>query len=422
LTVIVSMLLKCSSLRQAFKTLPFGNKQHAAYSSFSQLNARLPANSASLDTNLLATNPELVISHLQSRKSNSGLLNDVSTIATLRGERNALIVTGDAAKSVRKNLSQQIGQLMKAGKSEEVVELKKQVETASEASAAADIELDVIDAKINKLFSVLPNLLDDSVPEGSDEASNTIVLTWGDEKRKMGEGFQWHDEIATKLGGLDVDAAARISGARFSVLKGPIARLERALISYFLDFHTSRGYEEISVPFIVSRSTLEGTGQLPKFEDDLFKVSHSVSGEDAFLIPTAEVPVTNLYRDQVLDAASLPVMHVCCSPSFRAEAGSYGRDTRGLLRQHQFHKVELVKIVSPESSTAEHEKMCNDAEDVLKSLDLPYRKVLLCSGDIGFSARICYDLEVWLPGQQAYREISSVSNCYDFQARRMGLR
>jgi seryl-tRNA synthetase len=311
---------------------------------------------------------------------------------------------------------------MKAGKSEEVVELKKQVETASEASAAADIELDVIDAKINKLFSVLPNLLDDSVPEGSDEASNTIVLTWGDEKRKMGEGFQWHDEIATKLGGLDVDAAARISGARFSVLKGPIARLERALISYFLDFHTSRGYEEISVPFIVSRSTLEGTGQLPKFEDDLFKVSHSVSGEDAFLIPTAEVPVTNLYRDQVLDAASLPVMHVCCSPSFRAEAGSYGRDTRGLLRQHQFHKVELVKIVSPESSTAEHEKMCNDAEDVLKSLDLPYRKVLLCSGDIGFSARICYDLEVWLPGQQAYREISSVSNCYDFQARRMGLR
>jgi seryl-tRNA synthetase len=323
LTIVVSMLLKCSSLRQAFKSLSFGNKQHAAYSSFSQLNARLPANSASLDTNLLATNPELVISHLQSRKSNSGLLKDVSTIATLRGERNALIFTGDAAKSVRKNLSQQIGQLMKEGKSEEVVELKKQVETASETSAAADVELEVIDAKINKLFSVLPNLLDDSVPEGSDEASNAIVLTWGEEKRKMGEGFQWHDEIATKLGGLDVDAAARISGARFSVLKGPVARLERALIAYFLDFHTSRGYEEISVPFIVSRSTLEGTGQLPKFEDDLFKVSHSVSGEDAFLIPTAEVPVTNIYRDQVLDAASLPVMHVCCSPSFRAEAGTH---------------------------------------------------------------------------------------------------
>lgn len=240
--------------------------------------------------------------------------------------------------------------------------------------------------------------------------------------RKMGDGYLWHDEIANKLGGLDVDAAVRISGARFSVLKGSIARLERALIQYFLDFHSSRGYEEVSVPYVVSRSTLEGTGQLPKFEDDLFKVSHQVSGEDAFLIPTAEVPVTNLYRDQIIDSSALPIQHVCCTPSFRAEAGSYGRDTRGLLRQHQFHKVELVKIVTPETSTMEHEKMANDAEEVLKSLGLPYRKVLLCSGDIGFSARICYDLEVWLPGQQEYREISSISNCYDFQSRRMGLR
>ena len=260
------------------------------------------------------------------------------------------------------------------------------------------------------------------VPEGTDEAANKIVISWGEEKRKMGEGFLWHDEIATKLGGLDVDAAGKISGARFSVLKGPIAKLERAIINFFLDFHTARGYNEVSVPFIVSRSTLEGTGQLPKFEDDLFKVSHNVAGEDAFLIPTAEVPVTNLYRDQILEGPELPIKHVCWSPSFRAEAGSYGRDTRGLLRQHQFHKVELVKICSPETSTAEHEAMTNDAEDVLKALDLPYRKVLLCSGDVGFSARICYDLEVWLPGQQAYREISSCSNCYDFQARRMGLR
>ena len=199
-------------------------------------------------------------------------------------------------------------------------------------------------------------------------------------------------------------------------------RLERALIQYFLDFHSSRGYEEVSVPFIVSRSTLEGTGQLPKFEDDLFKVNHLVAGEDAFLIPTAEVPVTNLYRDQVLESNQLPINHVCWSPSFRAEAGSYGRDTRGLLRQHQFHKVELVKICTPESSFMEHEKMTSDAEEVLKSLNLPYRKILLCSADTGFSARICYDLEVWLPGQQAYREISSCSNCYDFQSRRMNLR
>ena len=184
-----------------------------------------------------------------------------------------------------------------------------------------------------------------------------MVSSWGDDKRLLGDGFKWHDDIANKLGGIDVDAAARISGARFSVLLGPVARLERALISYFLDFHTSRGYQEVSVPFIVSRSTLEGTGQLPKFEEDLFKVSHSVAGEDAFLIPTAEVPVTNLYRDQLLEVNQLPIRHVCHSPCFRAEAGSYGRDTRGLLRQHQFHKVEMVKLCTPETSVEEHEAM-----------------------------------------------------------------
>lgn len=260
------------------------------------------------------------------------------------------------------------------------------------------------------------------VPEGDSDADNPVVRTWGDDKRKIGEGFKWHDDIAVAIGGTNMDAAARISGARFSVLTGPLARLERAITQYFLDFHVSRGYDEVSVPYIVSRSTLEGTGQLPKFEDDLFKVSHSVAGEDAFLIPTAEVPVTNLYRNQLLNASQLPINHVCLTPSFRAEAGSYGRDTRGLLRQHQFHKVEMVKIVTPETSEAEHEKMTSDAEELLQSLELPYRTVLLCSGDIGFSARVCYDIEVWLPGQQAFREISSISNCYDFQARRMGLR
>ena len=178
----------------------------------------------------------------------------------------------------------------------------------------------------------------------------------------------------------------------------------------------------MNVPFIVTRSTLQGTGQLPKFEDDLFKVSHSVAGEDAFLIPTSEVPVTNLYRDQVLNATQLPAQHVCLSPCFRAEAGSYGRDTKGLLRQHQFFKVELVKITTPETSKAEHESMVSDVEALLQSLNLPYRVMMLCSGDIGFSARICYDIEVWLPGQQMYREISSISNCYDFQSRRMSLR
>ena len=222
---------------------------------------------------------------------------------------------------------------------------------------------------------------------------------------------------------MDIEAATRMSGSRFSVLIGPIARLERAIAQYFIDYHISNNYMEVTVPYIVSRSTLENTGQLPKFEDDLFHIkNHNISGEDAFLIPTAEVPATNLFRNQLLNETDLPISLVCNSPSFRAEAGSYGRDTRGLLRQHQFNKVELVKICTPESSMAEYHKLISNVEELLVNLKLPYRKVLLCSGDTGFSARICYDIEVWLPGQQTYREISSCSNCYDFQSRRMNLR
>lgn len=273
-------------------------------------------------------------------------------------------------------------------------------------------------------MAILITVLLCRVPDGCDDTDNHIIHTWKPEARKVGDDYAWHDEIAQRLGGIDHDAATRIAGSRFSVLVGPVARLERALIQYFLDFHTARGYTEVSTPYIVSRSTLRGTGQLPKFEEDLFKVSHKmgVDGEDAFLIPTAEVPVTNLFRDQILDVHTLPIKLVCHSPSFRAEAGSHGRDTRGLLRQHQFHKVELVKICEPAVSIAEHESLTQDAEALLQSLELPYRRVMLCSGDTGFSARICYDLEVWLPGQQAYREISSCSNCYDFQSRRMMLR
>jgi seryl-tRNA synthetase len=388
----------------------------------SSLAGRVSSGGASLDVNLIASNTELVNSHLRSRKTDTKLVEDVDRIVSLRVERNKLIVEGDAAKSQRNSLSQQIGMLMKQKQLDQVDALKRQVEDASRIFADADEKLAAVDADIDRLFSVIPNLLDDGVPDGVDDSQNIIVHSWGDDMRKMGEGYLWHDEIATKLGGLDMEAASRISGARFSVLLGQLAKLERAMIQYFLDFQCERGYTEVSVPYIVSRSTLEGTGQLPKFEDDLFKVSHSVAGEDAFLIPTAEVPVTNLYRDQLLNSTQLPIKHVCHSPSFRAEAGSYGRDTRGLLRQHQFHKVELVKICTAETSAAEHESMVRDAEALLESLELPYRRVLLCSGDVGFSARICYDLEVWLPGQQMYREISSVSNCYDFQARRMSLR
>lgn len=390
----------------------------------STVSDRLSANGKSLDVNLMAAEPDLVVSHLKARRAGEGVFEEVSKIASLREQRNAEIQKGDKAKSDRKTLSQQIGKLMKEGKQDEVQAIKDQVEEASGISKACDENLGDIDQKIQAILAGMPNLLDDEVPDGEDEMANKEVRNWGDDRRKIGvDGdYLWHDEIAAKVGGLDVEGAARISGARFSILQGPVARLERAITSYFMDFHTSRGYKEVSVPFIVSRSTLKGTGQLPKFEEDLFKVNHDVAGEDAFLIPTAEVPVTSIYRDQLLNLHDLPIHMVCASPSFRAEAGSYGRDTRGLLRQHQFHKVELVKIVSAESSEDEHQRMVKDSEAVLEALELPYRTMLLCSGDIGFSARKCYDIEVWLPGQQAYREIASISNCQDFQARRMSLR
>jgi seryl-tRNA synthetase len=261
------------------------------------------------------------------------------------------------------------------------------------------------------------------VPYGTGEENNVEVRSWGEDKMMKGD-FVWHDDIARELGGLDAEGAVKMSGARFSVLLGLTAKLERALGQYFINFHTSRGYTEVSVPFVVSEACLRGTGQLPKFEDDLFRVNHKVFGNDSYLIPTAEVPLTNLYREQLLPELKSPIKLTSLSPCFRAEAGHRGRDSRGLLRQHQFHKVELVKICSslPGASKAEHESMVADVEELLRTLELPYRVVLLCSGDIGFSARICYDIEVWMPAQQKFREISSISNCYEFQARRMGLR
>lgn len=383
---------------------------------------RAPSNHLSLDLSLAGNHPEIILAHLNSRSSDGSLMIAVKQLTELKEKRKQSIVHGDEARAKRKTLSKDIGSFMKANKREEAEHLKRQVEEANKQAEEADRALEVIDRDINHIFSLIPNLLDDRVPEGKDDNDNKIVHSWNEDKRKIGEGYLWHDELAVGLGGIDHDGAARISGTRFSVLVGPLARLERALIQYFLDFHSDRGYTEVSVPYIVSRSTLQGTGQLPKFEDDLFQVNHKIIGEDAFLIPTAEVPVTNLFRDQILDVSSLPIKLACHSPSFRAEAGSSGRDTRGLLRQHQFQKVELVKLCTPEKSIEEHEALTQDAEDLLRSLDLPFRRMMLCSGDTGFSARICYDLEVWLPGQQAYREISSCSNCYDFQSRRMMLR
>lgn len=431
-TLLVSMMMTSKVYGFGRSLLTIRRMNKAQFCSSSRVEARPSSSGLSLDTNLIASQLDLVLSHMKARRCDGKILDDITQIKSLREDRNALIVEGDNQKNIRNKLSKEIGMRMgqlkiaedKTDLEKEIADIKAQVEDAAKISAECDDKLAVIDKNINEIFTIIPNLLDDSVPEGDSEADNPIISSWGDDMRKLGEAgdYLWHDEIARNLNGVDIDAAASISGARFSVVVGPVARLERALSQFFLDFHSSRGYTEVSVPYIVSRSTLEGTGQLPKFEDDLFKVSHSVAGEDAFLIPTAEVPVTNIFRGQLLNSTQLPIHLVCLTPSFRAEAGSYGRDTRGLLRQHQFHKVELVKICAPETSAAEHEALTADAEAILQALELPYRKVLLCSGDIGFSARKCYDLEVWLPGQQAYREVSSCSNCFDFQSRRMSLR
>jgi seryl-tRNA synthetase len=316
---------------------------------------------------------------------------------------------------------------------EELEQAKGRSSAAADAAARADAALQSLEARMNDLLAGIPNLLDDVVPDGDSDQDNPVVSSWGDRERlpqALGWPAEfvplWHDDLATKIGGYQAEEAVKLSGARFVALSGPVAQLERALGMFFMDLHTTQhGYREISVPLVVSRSTLEGTSQLPKFQEDLFAItpeSHTCNGEDAFLIPTAEVPVTNLHRDSVLDESDLPLSYVACTPCFRAEAGSYGRDTKGLIRTHQFYKVELVKITAPGSSDDQHELLTSHAEACLQALELPYRKVRLCSGDIGFAARHCYDLEVWLPGAGEFREISSCSNCGDFQARRMSLR
>ena len=276
-----------------------------------------------------------------------------------------------------------------------------------------------IDAELSEMLSGIPNLLQADVPEGTDEAANVELRRWG-EPRKFDFTVRDHVALGEAGAALDFDAAARLSGSRFAVLQGSLARLHRALIQFMLDVHTQEhGYVETYVPYLVSPSTLFGTGQLPKFAEDLF----ALQGErELYLIPTAEVPLTNLVSDSIVAAEDLPIQRVAHSPCFRSEAGSYGRDTRGLIRQHQFEKVELVHITRPEDSNAALERLLGHAESILQRLELPYRVVVLCAGDTGFSAAKTYDIEVWLPGQEAYREISSCSNCEAFQARRMGAR
>ncbi len=332
------------------------------------------------------------------------------------GRRRELLAEVEGLRNRRNTVSAEIAELKKAKK--EAEGLMAEMRGVGARIKEIDAELAGTEAELQDIVLSIPNLCDNSVPEGRDDADNLEVKRWG-EIREFSFAPKPHWEVGEGLGILDFETAAKLSGARFALLSGFASRLERALINFMLDLHTQRhGYREVLPPFLVNAASMTATGQLPKFEEDLFRIKDW----DLYLIPTAEVPVTNIHRDQTLAEKDLPVKYAAYTPCFRSEAGSHGKDTRGLIRQHQFDKVELVKFTTPESSFDELEKLLADAEEVLQLLKLPYRVVTLCSGDLGFSSTKTYDIEVWLPGQNAYREISSCSNFLDFQARRGGIR
>ena len=437
--------LRCTTTTTTTTTTEEGGESSSSTADNDKIHNRFSRKNLSLELRTLTQNLEVVTSHLEARRASSETLEAAHTIANLASTRSALIQKRDAFLKQRNDASALVGKLLRNqknadGKDEEDDDVTEQLEQAKATSTAAaegaetvEVELEQLQSQMDTLLAGIPNLLDDVVPDGADENDNEVVATWGDtralpERLEWTDEFEpvWHDDVATRLQGYAADSAVKMSGARFVALTGVVAQLERALAMFFMDLHTGQhGYTEVTVPYVVGRSALEGTSQLPKFQEDLFAItpeSHTCNGEDAFLIPTAEVPVTNLHREQVLEESDLPLSYVAWTPCFRAEAGSYGRDTKGLIRTHQFHKVELVKITTPQKSDDEHEALTKHAEACLQALELPYRKVRLCSGDIGFSARHCYDLEVWLPGAGEYREISSCSNTGDFQARRMALR
>lgn len=330
--------------------------------------------------------------------------------------RRALIGEVEELKSKQNKMSKEIPALKKAGENTDA--LFAEMKTLSDQIKALDAQVKSVEDELNKMIMEVPNTLREDTPIGEDDAENPVVRVVGD-PRVFDFDPKAHWDVGTDLDILDFERATKITGTRFTVLKGMGARLERALINFMLDLHTEEhGFTEILPPFMVNRDSMTGTGQLPKFEDDMFHIP----SKDFFLIPTAEVPVTNLYRDEILDELALPIYHTAYTPCFRKEAGSAGRDTRGIIRQHQFNKVELVKFVAPETSYEELEKLTQAAETVLQRLELPYRVVRLCSGDVGFSSAMTYDIEVWLPSYQAYKEISSCSNFEDFQARRANIR
>jgi seryl-tRNA synthetase len=356
------------------------------------------------------------LDEVKARMSTRGIPVDWDQFVSLDRERRDAVANTERLKEKKNRLSGEIGKLKKSGA--DASALMREVEELSEAIRSSEGPLADIEARFEQLMLTLPNLPHASVKVGKDERDNREVRRWG-EPPKFGFAPKNHWDIGEELGILDFARAAKIAGARFAVYRDAGAKLERALINFMLDLHTEEnGYKEMLPPALVNRAALVGTGQLPKFEDDLF---HVVPG-DYFLIPTAEVPLTNLHRDEMLERDALPIKYVAYTPCFRSEAGSYGKDVRGLIRQHQFNKVEMVKLTEPEDSYNQLETMVRNAEDVLKRLALPYRVVELCTGDMGFGAAKTYDLEVWLPGQNTYREISSCSNCEEFQARRANIR
>jgi len=366
-----------------------------------------------LDQKLVRNNLQEVADKLIKK----GFKLDVAKLNSLEESRKQLQIDTENLQSERNSKSKEIGKLKAQG--EDTTGVMAAVSAFGTQLDAKKIELKEVQDRLNIMLMEIPNIPHESVPPGADEEDNQEVLTWG-QKPSFNFTVKDHVDLGEGLGGLDFGAATKVTGARFMVLKGPLARLHRALIQFMLNSHIhEHDYEEVYVPYLVNADSLRGTGQLPKFEEDLFKVP----GErDLYLIPTAEVPVTNLVRGEIVDANKLPLRFTCHTPCFRSEAGSHGRDTRGLVRQHQFEKVEMVQMVRPSESTVALEELTGHAENILKSLGLAYRKVILCGGDLGFSAIKTYDLEVWLPGQDKYREISSCSNMGDFQARRMQAR
>ena len=365
-----------------------------------------------LDLKFVRANPQIVAEALKKRGSAVTL----DGFLALEEKRREYLLQAEQMKSQRNTVSEEIGRKKKAGENAEdmVLEMRK----LGDEIKTLDEQLKAIEQELELMLLNIPNIPHESVPVGTDESDNIEIRNWG-EPKKFSFQPKAHWEVAEALGILDFERGSKVTGTRFTFYKGLGARLERSLINFFLNQHTEKhGYTEIFPPFLVNRDSMVGTGQLPKFEEDAFKVENT----DYFLIPTAEVPVTNMYREEILDCEQLPIYHTAYSACFRAEAGAAGRDTRGLIRQHQFNKVELVKFSKPEDSYEELEKLTNNAEEILKLLGLPYRVVTLSTGDLGFSAAKTYDLEVWLPSFNNYREISSCSNFEDYQARRANIR